>query len=387
MFKFLKEKLKSWISKNKEEKEDAKPVKAKTKKEKSTKKTKPPVKTKISSKQNKKSKEVTPAHSPVEETPIVQELEETKNETLQEEIPPTTQEPLSEEEPVQEKKSFFSFMTRTLSEEKFLEMFEELELILLQNNVAYAPIQTIKDHLKTTLVGKPLKKIDLAEELKNAIRKLLFDPPEFIPLVKQKLKTKSPFVILFAGINGSGKTTTIAKVTRYLQKQKLSVCLAASDTFRAASIEQLQEHATRLNVPLIKKDYGSDPASVGFDAIAYAKKHHIDVVLIDTAGRMQNKDSLMKEIEKIARVTNPDLKIFLGESITGNDATEQAKTFNESLNLDGIILSKADVDEKGGTAISVSEVTGKPIFFLGTGQTYDDLEPFSKEKLIEKLGL
>ena len=142
-----------------------------------------------------------------------------------------------------------------------------------------------------------------------------------------------------------------------------------------------------MKVPIIKKDYGADPASVGFDAIAYAKKHKIDVVLIDTAGRIQNKDSLMKEIEKVARVTKPNMKIFLGESITGNDATEQAKVFNETIGIDGIILSKADVDEKGGTAISVSSITGKPILFLGTGQKYEDLEVFDKEKLIEKLGL
>ena len=124
---------------------------------------------------------------------------------------------------------------------------------------------------------------------------------------------------------------------------------------------------------------------MGFDAIKYAKKNHIDIVLIDTAGRMNNRDTLMKEIEKIARVNSPDLKIFLGESITGNDATQQAKDFNEAVGIDGIILSKADVDEKGGTAISVSHVTKKPIYFLGTGQTYNDLEVFDREKLIEKI--
>jgi len=194
-------------------------------------------------------------------------------------------------------------------------------------------------------------------------------------------------VILFSGINGSGKTTTIAKVGNYLQKHKLSVCFAAADTFRAAAIQQLEEHGEKLSVPVIKKDYGSDPASVGFDAISYAKKKGIDVVLIDTAGRMQNKDSLMKEIEKISRVTNPDMKIFLGESTTGNDAIEQAVAFDKAIGITGIILSKADVDEKGGTAISVSFVTKKPILFLGTGQKYSDLEIFDKKNIIEKLEL
>ena len=171
------------------------------------------------------------------------------------------------------------------------------------------------------------------------------------------------------------------------KKNKLTTCLAAADTFRAAAIQQLEEHGNKLKSPVIKKDYGSDPASVGFEAIKYAKKNKIGVVLIDTAGRMQNRDSLMKELEKIERVTKPNMKIFLGESITGNDATEQAKAFNEAIGLTGIILSKADVDEKGGTALSVSHVTGKPILFLGTGQEYKDLEVFDKDKLIEKLGL
>ncbi|MCK5109074.1 MAG: ATP-binding cassette domain-containing protein [Methanosarcinales archaeon] len=200
-------------------------------------------------------------------------------------------------------------------------------------------------------------------------------------------KVRKGEIFGYLGPNGSGKTTTIAKVTNYLQKNKLSVCLAAADTFRAAAIQQLEEHANKLKVPIIKKDYGSDPASVGFDAKSYAKKNKIDVLLIDTAGRMQNRDSLMQEIEKITRVNKPDMKIFIGESITGNDATEQAKAFNETINITGIILSKADVDEKGGTAISVSQVTGKPILFLGTGQKYKDLEIFDKDKMIEKLGL
>ena len=241
--------------------------------------------------------------------------------------------------------------------------------------------------LEEKLIGKTLKEINLSEELKNAIESILINPPDFIKTIKDSLEIKSPFVIVFAGINGSGKTTTIAKVANYLQKNKLSVSLAAADTFRAASIEQIQQHADNLKIHLTKKDYGSDPASVGFDAITHAKKNKIDVVLIDTAGRMQNKDTLMKEIEKIVRITKPDMKIFLGESITGNDATEQAKAFNESTDITGIILSKSDIDEKGGTAISVSQATGKPILFLGTGQKYEDLEVFDKKKMIEKLGL
>ena len=226
-------------------------------------------------------------------------------------------------------------------------------------------------------------KADITEALKESINELLQNPPSIIEQIKEK--NDGPFVILFTGINGSGKTTSIAKLANLLKKNNFSLCLASADTFRAAAIEKLQVHADRLDNPLIKKDYGADPASVGFDAVKYAEKNDIDVVLIDTAGRMNNRDSLMKEIEKIARVNSPDLKIFLGESITGNDATTQAKDFNDAVGIDGIILSKADVDEKGGTAISVSHVTGKPIYFLGTGQTYDDLEVFDKDKLIEQM--
>ncbi len=286
-----------------------------------------------------------------------------------------------------EKSSFFLKFQKKLSEEGFENIFEQLEIILLQNNVAYEVVNSIKNSLKEKLVGENLKELKIENELENSIKEILINPYDFIKTIKNSLKESSPFVILFVGINGSGKTTSIGKVADYLLKKNFSVCLAAADTFRAASIEQLQKHADNLNVHLIKKNYGADPAAVSFDAIAYAKKHKIDVVLIDTAGRMQNKDSLMKEIEKIVRVNKPNMKLFVGESITGNDATEQARAFNEIVDFTGIILSKADVDEKGGTAISVSYVTGKPIFFLGTGQEYRDLEIFDKNKIIKKLGL
>jgi fused signal recognition particle receptor len=281
----------------------------------------------------------------------------------------------------------FDSFKKKITAENFEKFFQELEMMLLQNNVAYDVVQNIKKTLEKEIIGKNVSEVNIEEELKKAIENLLQNPPDFIKIVKDKLKTKKPFVAIFVGINGSGKTTTIAKLAQKLKKEKLSVCLAAGDTWRAAAMEQLEIHANNLNIPIIKKDYGTDPSAVGFDAIAYAKKNNIDVVLMDTAGRMNTKESLMKEMEKMTRVCNPDLKIFIGESITGNDATEQAKAFNDSINLDGIILSKADVDEKGGTALSVSYITKKPIFFLGTGQTYNDLEVFDKKKIIENLGL
>lgn len=291
------------------------------------------------------------------------------------------------EENEQKEKSILSFFKTSFSQEKFEELWPELEMGLLQSNIAYKVVDEIKNQLQCKLVNQKVSEKDVHGIFKNIISELLMEPPNIIKEIKSKIKEKKPFVIIFVGINGSGKTTNMAKFAHLLKKENISCCMAAADTFRSAAIEQLQTHSETLNVPFIKKDYGSDPASVGFDAITYAKKHALDVVLIDTAGRMQTKDSLMKEMEKIVRVCNPDMKIFVGESITGNDATEQAQAFNEAINLDGIILSKADVDEKGGTAISVSFITKKPILFLGTGQKYDDLEIFSKEKILKSLGL
>ena len=202
-----------------------------------------------------------------------------------------------------------------------------------------------------------------------------------------KNKKDLPYVIAFFGINGSGKTTSIAKIANMLKEKNISCVLAAGDTFRAASIEQLQIHADKIGVKLIKHTYGSDPAAVAFDAIKHAQSKNMEVVLIDTAGRMHSNTNLVDEMKKIVRVAKPDLKIFVGESITGNDCVEQAKTFNEAVGIDGIILAKADIDEKGGAAISVSYVTKKPILFFGTGQEYKDIEAFDKEKVMKNIGL
>ncbi len=407
MFKNLKEKLKGWIKKTDEEAEEVaegreedikKPNKKEKKPEKKSKDKKEKEKEKTEKAKEKKKKEK-PKEEPEEEKSPKKRISLFKSKKEQkdddgkpEEAEEVAEKIESEEKEVEEKyepeteeaikKPKKTLFKKSLSEEKFEELFDELELILLQNNVAYEAVESLRSSLKEKLVGESAK-ADITEALKESINELLQNPPSIIEQIKEK--NDGPFVILFTGINGSGKTTSIAKLANLLKKNNFSLCLASADTFRAAAIEQLQVHADRLDIPLIKKDYGADPASVGFDAVKYAEKNDIDVVLIDTAGRMNNRDSLMKEIEKIARVNSPDLKIFLGESITGNDATTQAKDFNDAVGIDGIILSKADVDEKGGTAISVSHVTGKPIYFLGTGQTYDDLEVFDKDKLIEQM--
>jgi len=280
--------------------------------------------------------------------------------------------------------------TTKIDGEQFEDFFQELEFALLENNVAAEVIEKIKEDLKKGLVEKPLRKGKVEEIIEEALGKSIEDvlqESEFDVVKAVKEKREKPYVILFVGVNGSGKTTSIAKIAHYLKQRGVNCVLAAGDTFRAASIEQLEEHASGLGVKVVKQKYGSDPAAVVFDAVAHAKSRHIDCVLVDTAGRQHSNQDLMQEMKKIARVAKPDLKLFVGEAITGNDCCEQVREFNKAVEIDGIILSKLDVDEKGGAALSVSYVSGKPILFIGVGQSYGDLERFSKEKIMKNLGI
>jgi len=301
--------------------------------------------------------------------------------------------PSPKEEPKEEKRNIFEIVRekitkQTINESQFEEMFSDLEMVLLENSVALEVIDKIKADLKTELVDKPLERGKIEAVIESSLKKTiedLFDVQKIDLL--SRIREKKPYIICFVGINGSGKTTTIAKIAHLLKKKGISSVMAASDTFRAAAIQQLEEHANRLDIKLIKHDYGADSAAVAFDAISHAKAHNIDVVLIDTAGRMQSNTNLMDEIKKVKRVTKPDLVVFVGESITGNDCIEQAKTFDQQLGIDAIILAKSDVDEKGGAAISISYVTKKPIMYIGTGQGYDDLIEFDPKIIIKSLGL
>lgn len=293
------------------------------------------------------------------------------------------------------KKGFFSrikekFVTTKISESQFEDIFYELEIAMLENNVAVEVIEKIKHDMESALVGNPIPRLRVEETVRNTLRKSiegLFSVESFNLLQKIREKREKPYVICFVGINGSGKTTTIAKVARLLLDSGITPVISASDTFRAAAIDQLQLHADKLGIKLIKHDYGSDAAAVAFDAISHAKSKSRDVVLIDTAGRMHSNVNLMDEMKKIIRVAKPDIILFIGESITGNDCVEQAKSFNEAVGIDGIILSKADVDEKGGAAISISYVTGKPIIYIGTGQEYSDLKEFDPKSIISMIGI
>jgi fused signal recognition particle receptor len=297
----------------------------------------------------------------------------------------------------EEHKGFFTKITETftkiqLTEEKFDELFWELEVVLLENNVAVEVIDKIKRDLKKELLAGKVSRKGVEELIISTLRDSIMDlfdveKINLIDRIKEKRKSNQPYIIAVIGVNGSGKTTSIAKLTHKFQKEGLSVVLAASDTFRAAAIQQLEEHANRLNVKIVKHDYNSDPAAVAFDAIKYAEAKDIDVVIIDTAGRLHSNTNLMRELEKVIRVCKPDIKIFVGESITGNDCVEQAKEFDNAVGIDAIILAKADVDEKGGAAISVSYILQRPILYLGTGQTYDDLKEFDSKLILDSLEL
>lgn len=383
MFSKLKEKLKSWtkkISESSEEKEQVKEESSETKEDSKKKNTKKDVY--LPMEFNPGLKKYEPDLDKLKvDLDRLENLEEPKEESSE----PGTE-------------SFFKKITSKINKikisEKDFEIYsDELETLLLENNVALEVAEKIIKELKEKIIGREILKKEIEEEIKDALKEIileiLIEPFSIEGKIKEKIadQSKEPFVILFCGINGTGKTTTIAKVAESLKKKGISCVLAAGDTFRAASIEQLEIHGEKLGVKVIANEYGSDPTSVAFDAIKYAKKNFVECVLIDTAGRMHTAKNLIREIEKISRVCKPDLKIFVGESLTGNDVIEQAKSFNFAVGIDGIILTKADIDDKGGTALSVGYVTKKPILYLGTGQEYSKIEKFDKEKFIERLGL
>ncbi len=264
----------------------------------------------------------------------------------------------------------------------------DLEIALLESDVAFPVVESIIDAIKQELIGAH-KKIgantgDIVETaLRNALlsvmSKEMFDFDEFIA------NAPKPVNIVFTGVNGTGKTTTIAKIASRLKENGYSVVVASGDTFRAGATEQIEKHAERIGVKLIKHQHGGDPAAVIYDAMQHATAQHRDVVLADTAGRMHTNINLMDQLGKICRVTPPDLVIFVDEAVAGNDAVERAREFNETVPISGSILTKVDMDSRGGAAISIAHVTGKPVLFLGTGQKYEDLKKFDAEWYVDQL--
>ena len=279
--------------------------------------------------------------------------------------------------------------TTELKAENLHPVLSDFKMNLAENDVAFPVADRICDELEKRLTGVQVKRLEdrkkiVEENLRQVLLEVMLtnNKIDLQKKVEEKRKKSEPFVLLFVGINGTGKTTTIAKVAQFFRDKGYSVVLACSDTYRAGSIEQLEEHAKRLGMRIITHRYGADPAAVAYDAISHAKAHGINVVLIDTAGRMQTNQNLMNELAKVKRVVAPDLTVLTVDSLTGNDAVMQAEEFHKCVGIDATILTKVDADVKGGSALSVTYVTQKPILFIGTGQTYKDLEVFNPEKFV-----
>ncbi len=273
-----------------------------------------------------------------------------------------------------------------LNEKDLTDLLFELELSLLEADVEQETATTIIEELKKEVIGQEIKKGQETEFLKEKIKLVLENIMQTQEISIQKLmQEKKPLTILFLGPNGVGKTTTIAKLTYLLKQLNKTVLLASGDTFRAGSIEQLEQHANKLEVKIIKHKYGSDPAAVGYDAVKSAKAKGIDAVLIDSAGRQDTNKNLLEELKKMDRVIKPDLKIYVGEAFTGQALVTQAKEFNEKIPINAFILTKIDSDTKGGTAISLLHQLKKPILYIGTGQRYQDLTEFHPKYIINRI--
>ncbi|MCK4313485.1 signal recognition particle-docking protein FtsY, partial [Candidatus Bathyarchaeota archaeon] len=282
--------------------------------------------------------------------------------------------------------------TTELKAEKLHPVLSDFKLNLIENDVAFPVAERICDEMEKRLDKVQVRRLeDRRKIVKEKLREILLETMltsnniDLLKAIEEKKKKKEPYVIVFVGINGTGKTTTIAKLSWFLAEKGHSVVLACSDTYRAGSIEQLEEHARRLGVRLIKHKYGADPAAVAYDTVNHAEAHGISVVLIDTAGRIQTNRNLMNELAKIKRIVHPNMTILTVDSLTGNDAVMQAEEFHKSVGIDATILTKVDADVKGGSALSVTYVTKKPVLFIGTGQKYEDLEEFDPEKFVQMI--
>lgn len=280
------------------------------------------------------------------------------------------------------------FFAKKIKEESLDDLLWELEIALLEADVALPVVEEIKEGVKENLLGKKYSRGNSLEDIvelsiKDAVRNVLkLNEFDFDQWFKEQ---KKPVPIMFVGINGTGKTTAIAKIANRLMKEGNTVVLAAGDTFRAGAIEQLTIHADKLGCKIVKHSQDADPAAVAFDAIEHAKAKMKDAVLIDTAGRMQTNNNLIDEMKKIVRVAKPALKIFVGDSLAGNDAVEQARAFDNAIGVDAIILTKIDADSKGGAALSIAHTIGKPIAFVCNGQEYGDIVKFNAEWMLDRL--
>jgi len=274
-----------------------------------------------------------------------------------------------------------------VSEKDISDALSELEMTLLTSDVALPVTDAIIAHVRANLIGKHRKigqSVDalVVGALKSALLEVLGTGFSLVDFIKAHDR---PVKILFTGVNGTGKTTTVAKIGAYLKKQGYSVVIGAGDTYRAGATEQISVHAERIGIKIIQHQEGADPSAVLFDSVQYAVSHKLDVVLADTAGRFHTKSNLMNQLEKIRRVMKPDLIVYVDEAVAGNDAVIRAAEFDRTVGADAIVLTKADMDSRGGAAISIAHTIGKPLMFLGTGQRYEDIIPFEPAKVVDEL--
>ncbi len=328
---------------------------------------------------------------------VADELEGEESETIEDGTVPNSSEADEEPEPEDEGEEERGLRERakllatgkTVVDEGDLEAhLEELEFALLGSDVELEVAQEILDGVEENLVGETRRRLSSTGSLvRDALREALYDVISVgqFDFEQRVRESEKPAVLIFTGVNGVGKTTSIAKMARYFEERGLSTVLANGDTFRAGANEQLEQHADNLGKKIISHEQGSDPAAVIYDAVEYAKANGVDVVLGDTAGRLHTNEGLMDQLEKIDRVIDPDMTLFVDEAVAGQDAVNRAREFNDAAEIDGSILTKADADQQGGAAISVAYVTGKPILFLGTGQGYDDLERFEPDRIVDEL--
>jgi fused signal recognition particle receptor len=298
-------------------------------------------------------------------------------------------------EPEKEKRGFLGrfrekVTTRALSDSDIEEFFAETESGMLEANVALEVVDFLRQRLKDNLAEKQAKRFGAKDAVRSAFEDSLYDVVnqgelDLEAVIKKAKSEGRPACLIFLGFNGSGKTTSIAKLAHYLKERGHTPVIAAADTFRAASIEQLEVHGEKLGVKVIKHQYGADSAAVVFDAVKFAKTKGHDIVLADTAGRSHADKNLMDELSKVVRVNKPDLRVLVVDSLTGNDAVEQAKTFQKAAGVDAIVLTKIDVNKKGGAILSVCYAIKKPILFLGTGQDYENIQMFEPRRFVREL--
>ncbi|GER46976.1 signal recognition particle receptor alpha subunit family protein [Striga asiatica] len=307
------------------------------------------------------------------------------------------------------KKGWFSSMFQSIAGKANLEKsdlepaLKALKDRLMTKNVAEEIAEKLCDSVAASLEGKKLASFTrisstVQAAMEDALVRIL-TPRRSIDILRDVHAAKEqgkPYVVVFVGVNGVGKSTNLAKVAYWLLQHNINVMMAACDTFRSGAVEQLRTHARRLQIPIFEKGYEKDPAVVAKEAIQEAARNGSDVVLVDTAGRMQDNDPLMRALSKLIYVNNPDLVLFVGEALVGNDAVDQLSKFNQKLGdlspspnprlIDGILLTKFDtIDDKVGAALSMVYISGAPVMFVGCGQSYTDLKKLNVKSIVKTL--